>query len=108
MKPFSNVELQFTPRSANNLQTIHAYCAKTWGTDHADSYIDRIKNVLELIRLNPFIGRPRREFGADIRSYPAEQHLIFYSVIGNVVIVRTVLHARMDIPSRLPPEVQPE
>ncbi len=108
MRPISNVELRFTPRSANNLQTIHAYCAKTWGTDQADSYIDRIHNILELIRLNPFIGRSRAEFGFDIRSYPAEQHLIFYTVMDNTVIIRTILHARMDIPRRLPPKVQPE
>lgn len=108
MRPISNVELRFTPRSANNLQTIHAYCTKTWGTDQADNYIVRIHNILELIRLNPFIGRQRAEFGADIRSYPAEWHLIFYSVIGNIVIIRTILHARMDIPQQLPPMDQSE
>ena len=101
MTDVPHVEIRFVPRAADNLQMIHVYCVRTWGTDSADNYIDRIRDIPKLIRRNPFLGRPRAEFDPDTRAIPAEQHIVFHSVVKNTVIIRTILHAHMDIPRQL-------
>jgi plasmid stabilization system protein ParE len=101
MTDVPHVEIRFTPRAVDNLQMIHAHCVGVLGTDRADNDTDRIRDIIEMIRRNPFLGSSRAEVGPGIRAIPAEQHIVFYSFVNNTVIIRTILHSGMDIPASL-------
>lgn len=44
----------------------------------ADEYLDRIHHVCSLIADNPTMGVDRDELGDGARSFPVENHVIFY------------------------------
>ena len=61
----------------------------------ADRLIDAIIERLELLAEQPRMGRLRPEFGAGVRSFAVENHVIYYRHAGDVLIAR-VLHGRRD------------
>lgn len=62
----------------------------------ADEYLDRIHHVCSLITENPAMGVDRDELRIGVRSFPVENHVIFYSVNGQEVIVLRVWPAVQD------------
>lgn len=102
MSPFE-YQLELSYKAQRGLRMIQLSGLRLWGRDQARSYQTRLLEVLDLIRREPFIGRQRDEVGRGLRSFPAEHHIVFYVVTDSVVIIRTILHARMDSPRRLRP-----
>src|SRR5882672_5960504 len=61
----------------------------------ADRIIDAIIDRFELLAEQPRMGRLRPEFGAGVRSFAVENHVIYYRHDEDVLIAR-VLHGRRD------------
>ncbi len=100
----SEYQLELSLRAQRDLRMIQLSGLRSWGTDQARSYQTRLLDILELIRREPTIGRQRDELGPELRSFPAEHHIVFYVVTDSTVIVRTILHSRMDVSGRFSPE----
>ncbi len=67
----------------------------------AEAVVARIdERFSQLVRF-PFIGRSRESLGPGLRSVLAGNHLIFYLVEGQGIVVIRVLDARMDIDEEL-------
>lgn len=62
----------------------------------ADEYLDRIHHVCSLIAENPAMGVDRDELRTGVRSFPVENHVIFYSVNGEEIIVLRVWPSAQD------------
>ena len=97
----NELRLTLSARATQDIESIYVNCAEHWGTGYADAYIERLHEKLTTIQSNPFIGRSRNDLRVGLRSFPAEHHIVCYVVTDSVVIIRTILHARMDIPRRL-------
>lgn len=71
------------------------YVAADASVETADRLIEAIGQRFDLLAEQPRIGRLRPEFGADVRSFGVESHVIYYRVEAEVLIAR-VLHGRRD------------
>ena len=61
-------------------------------------FLDDLDETFDLLADFPFIGRSRADLGADVRSYPVGNYLVFYvPVAGDIEIVRVIYGAR-DLP----------
>lgn len=62
----------------------------------ADEYLDRIHHVCSLIADNPVMDVDRDELRDSVRSFPVENHVIFYLVKDDGIIVLRVWPSAQD------------
>lgn len=96
-------EVRITPAAKTHLLDIWAYTEQTWGEARADAYLLEIEAVFRQLAAAPLLGRPRPEIREGFRSIPAGSHVIFHTVTPDKAYVNIigVLHAKMDVASRL-------
>jgi len=95
-----------TQRALSDLQEIWDYSEERWGTQTAKSYLHKIEAGLDRLKENPGLLRPEPDFHASLMFYRIERHFLVCDVQSSFLIVLTVFHASMDLPSRLA-ELQP-
>ena len=78
-----------------DLLEIWLYVAADASPERADRLVEAIGNRFELLAENPRMGRRRPEFGADVRSFVVENHVIYYRPDKELLIAR-VLHGSRD------------
>ena len=78
-----------------DLEEICYYVAADASPATADRLIEAIVERFELLAEQPRMGRLRPEFGAGVRSFTVENHVIYYRHDGDILIAR-VLHGRRD------------
>ena len=76
---------------------IYQYGLVTWAEEIADRYWDHIHNVIIMISENPAVGRARDSLQSGMRSFPVEQHIVFYRSSHSAVLVVAVLHSSVDV-----------
>ena len=89
-------ELVKRPRAAADLRKIWLDTYEQWGEAQADKYLREIGTSFQHLKDNPRLGRARDEIRQGYRSLVVRQHLIFYTIQGQKISVRRVLHGRMD------------
>jgi toxin ParE1/3/4 len=61
----------------------------------AERLANDLRAATQLLATQPLIGKARREFGAEIRSFPVRDYVIVYRpILGGVELVRVVHGAR--------------
>ncbi|EQA1583313.1 type II toxin-antitoxin system RelE/ParE family toxin [Enterobacter hormaechei] len=88
-------EIELTPKAEEDLEGIWDYSFRQFGVVQADTYIGRIAAVFDVLAMHD-IGTHREELGADIRSLPVEQHLIYFVSSHSVVTVIRILSQSQD------------
>ena len=78
-----------------DLEEIWSYVAEDASAATADRLIDAIIERFELLAEQPRMGRLRPEFGAEVRSFTVENHVIYYRHDEEFLIAR-VFHGRRD------------
>ena len=78
-----------------DLEEIWSYVAADASPATVDRLIEAIVERFELLAEQPRMGRRRPEFGASVRSFTVENHVIYYRHDGDILIAR-VLHGRRD------------
>ena len=78
-----------------DLDEIWSFVAEGANPITAARLIDAIVDRFESLAEQPRMGRLRPEFGAGVRSFTVENHVIYYRHDGDVLIAR-VLHGRRD------------
>ena len=86
---------RLSPLAERDLEEIWSYVAEDANPTTADRLMDAIVDRFELLAEQPRMGRLRPEFGAGVRSFTVENHVIYYRHEGDVLIAR-VLHGRRD------------
>ena len=78
-----------------DLDEIWSYVAEDASPTTADQLIDAIIDRFELLAEHPRMGRARPEFGPGVRSFTAENYIVYYRHEDDVLIAR-ILHGRRD------------
>ena len=86
---------RLSPLAERDLEEIWSYVVEDASPATADRLIDAIVDRFDLLAQQPRMGRLRPEFGAGVRSFTVENHVIYYQHDGDVLIAR-VLHGRRD------------
>ena len=65
----------------------------------ADAILDRIEAAFDMLAQAPLAGRERNDLGANLRSFPVESYIVFYTPVSNGIEVLRVMSGRRDIGS---------
>jgi toxin ParE1/3/4 len=99
-------KLLLTQRALQDIQGIFEYFAERWGKRAAEKYLNDIESGLDRVKAQPDILRPEPDLHAALTFYRVNKHLLVCDMQPESIVVLTVVHASMDIPTRLA-ELQP-
>ena len=80
-----------------DLAAIADYGVDNFGVERALAYVDMIESRCRELLVYPERGRAERALRSDLRSLSIGSHRIYYSIDGDDLIVRRVLHKAMDV-----------
>lgn len=91
-----------TDRALRDIVGIEFYSVERHGKRVASQYISKLEAGIRRVAENPELLRTEASFHCSLKFYRIEQHLLACeTAIAGKIIVLTVLHASMDVPSRL-------
>ena len=93
--------LLLTDRSLDDIAAIEKYSIERWGKKTASKYVGQIENALSLIHSNPDLLRQEEGFPPFLRFYNVNKHVLVFDIQMREIILLTLFHGSMDIPSRL-------
>jgi toxin ParE1/3/4 len=89
-------KLIISPIARDDLKNIYQFGIRNWGKTQASNYLDTLKAQFWMLTDQPEMGIGREELLPTIRSFPVENHVIFYRPgVEQIEIIR-VLHGRQD------------
>jgi toxin ParE1/3/4 len=89
------------PAAETDLSNIWQASAAQWGIGQADSYIDGLFAVFDLLAEYPELARERTAFSPPVRVHPAGSHLVIYRLEDQTVEIIRVLHSRQNLAAYL-------
>jgi toxin ParE1/3/4 len=102
----SRFNLLLTQRALRDIQDIRKYSAERWGKTAAEKYLDELEAGLVRLKEHPHLLKAEADFHAALMFYRVNRHLLVCDTQPRSIVVLTVIHSSMDIPSRLA-ELQP-
>ena len=100
--------VHLTHRALRDIANIESYSIEKFGEQVAEQYIGKLEAGIGRISDNAELLREESLFHDSLKFYRIEQHLLVCETgIEDKIIILTVLHATMDIPSRLA-ELEPK
>ena len=102
IKRRSAVSVHMTQRSLRDIKGIEAYSLEQFGRRVTNQYLDKLEAGISRLAENPELLREEPPFHDSLRFYRIEKHvLVCETGVRGKLIILTLLHASMDIPSRL-------
>ncbi len=96
------------PRALSDVAGIEAHSIERFGERVAAQYIDKLEAGIRRISGNPELLREEPSFHESLKFYRVEQNLLACETgFDGKVNILTLLHASMDVPSRLA-ELEPK
>ena len=89
--------VRLTLAAKGQLKSIWQYTFETWGEQKADAYLTEIEEKLNMLAVNPNLGRGRPDVKDNYYSFKVNKHIVFYLFDEQHVDVIGVLHERMDV-----------
>ncbi len=94
--------VHLTDRALRDITAVESYSIAQFGKRVAAQYISKLEAGIGRIADNPDVLCEELPFHESLKFYRIEQHLLVCeTAIDGKIIVLTLLHASMDIPSRL-------
>ncbi len=81
-----------------DLDEIFDYTEAEHGFNQAVKYLSDLDNLFEQLVKNPNLGKERKEIRKSIYSIVEQEHIIFYEIREEYILIARVLHGRRDIP----------
>jgi len=95
------VRILLTERALRDIAEIRDYSKEQFGKRVADQYISGLEAAIARIREEPNLLRKEAGFHPWLAFYRSQKHLLVCDRQEDAVFVLTLIHASMDIPSRL-------
>lgn len=84
------------PEAQLDLESIAQYTGQHWGTSQRNAYVRAISRALTQLGENPRLGRLQEDVGRNVRALRVQQHIIYYRLHADTVMVLRILHGKMD------------
>jgi toxin ParE1/3/4 len=94
-------QIVLAPRARRDLTSLYDYLEERAGARLAQSYIDRLDALFDLLADFPGIGASRPELGAMIRSTGLWPYVVLYHVSDTSVHILRVVHGRRNITAEI-------
>jgi toxin ParE1/3/4 len=92
--------LVLSESAQNDLVEIWCYIAEQ-SPPAADTYVDRLRERIEVLGEHPLIGTDRSALVEGVRSFPFDHYVVFYCVRADSVEVVRILNGYRDLDSLL-------
>jgi toxin ParE1/3/4 len=86
----------FSRRAHLDLIGILKFSRSEWGDAAAEAYVMRFDDAVALLAENPFVATPVGDVASGYRRSPVGVHRLYFQMRGEDVMIRRVLHERMD------------
>lgn len=90
------LKVKFTQEAEDNLNELFEYSTFFWGDQKTQKYINNIEYTIEELSEYPYLGRERKDIYPEIRSLIVGEHIIYYLVKRETVIIIGILHSKTD------------
>ena len=94
-------KIRLTDRAHFDLQDIEQYSIQKWGKKTADRYIEDIQTGLSLLQEKPSLLRQQPQISPYFNFYRIREHFLVCVKMKNCLLVLTIKHGQMDLPSRI-------
>lgn len=88
---------QLSEPAVTDLEDIYDYTAENFGDEQAVDYLTALEVLFDNLSENPKLGRVRNEIRKGLRSIAKSNHVVFYRVQPDGIIIIRVLHSSRDI-----------
>ncbi len=93
----SSRRLDLAKDAERDVRGILRFTRTAWGERQRAVYAQQIADALEQLTRFPDLGERRDQISAGLRARPVEQHVIYYRITDQAIMVLRVLHVRMDV-----------
>ena len=94
--------LLYQPAAKADLLGAWLQVADDRGADAADAYVEKIRDLCELIATQPDMGVARDDVAKDVRSFPVDSYIIYYEDAGSSLRILRVWHSSQDTKTMIP------
>lgn len=96
-----NFRILLTERALRDIAAIREYSLQQFGKRVADQYITGMESAIDRLREEPGLLCEHPEFHPWLTFYRSQKHLLVCDKQTDGIFLLTVIHASMDVPSRL-------
>ena len=101
-KAILKLTVYLTDRALRDIANIELHSIERFGKRVAAQYVGKLGAGISRIAENPVLLRDEPRFNQSLKFYRVEQHLLVCETgIEGKIIILTLLHSSMDVPSRL-------
>lgn len=97
MKKIKN-RYELSNKADIDLEEIFDYTKNEFGINQAIKYVSEFSSKFNHLLINPTIGRHRLEINNKLFSLSKDEHLIFYEILENSILIVRILHGSRDLP----------
>jgi toxin ParE1/3/4 len=90
------LRLDLTDDARRDFRSILRYTRRAWGERKKDTYAVRLNDAMEYLTRFPLLGESRDDLRTGMRARPVAEHVIYYRVDKEAIIVLRLLHHTMD------------
>ena len=83
-----------------DIEAIHLDTDETFGPRQAARYIDGLTRSFQMLADFPRTGRSADDLHPDLFRFPHQSHVILYSIEPDRIVIRRVVHGRMNLSDR--------
>jgi toxin ParE1/3/4 len=94
-------QISVAPRAIRDLTNLYDYLEERAGSRVAQSYIDRLNALFDLLADFPGIGATRPELGVMVRSTGVWPYVVLYRSSDTAVHILRVVHGRRNITAEM-------
>jgi toxin ParE1/3/4 len=88
--------VRFSPKARTDYTDIMLYTLQQWGAEQRATYSRQLTAALNNLADFSELGEKRDDISSGLRSWHAEQHVIYYRVTLRTVRVVRIRHVRAD------------
>lgn len=99
--------IQLSRRALIDIAEIENASIASWGEVVAADYLQSIEDALNLLRANPGLLKTKQEISEALCFYRVRQHFLVCAILEEKIVVLTIKHGAMDLPTRIA-ELEPQ
>ena len=84
--------LNISENAQDDLENIYLYSFNSWGELQANLYVKALNQAILMLIENPYIGKVAEDINKAFRYFPANKHIVFYSILESELRILRILH----------------
>ena len=89
------------PDAQADFRAVLLYTRERWGVDQRHRYRTQLSQAMRSLRDYPERGRARDDYFPGCRSLMVEQHVVFYYLTDDEIVIVRILHSNQDATGKL-------